>query len=463
MRVDRLRSVPHAVGLVAAACLAVYLVGLQGSFQFDDFNVIVDNEAVHSLAAWWQSMPGIRPLLKLSYALNWIIAPQAPAFRAVNLVCHLVNGVLVYVLLREWMRQVPARAHDAPWLALLAALIFVLHPAQTEAVTYVSGRSVSLMGTFYLMSLLAFSARSGNARQLSSHEAASAETARGGALIASLLCFGCALATKETAWTLPFALVLVLYGIRRIPLREALRRTRWHWLVLTLALLAASSLPRYRDLFWTSIATRTLAENLLAQIDGVSYLLTQPLLLLTTNIDPDLPAHGTPTPMLAAKGACLFSLFAFGALLAFKRAWAGVAIVWLLLHLLPTNSLLPRLDIANDRQLYLGMIGPALLAAGGMVWCAHQRPAGAAIVVVAVMVLLGGMTMRRNQDYATEVSLWQATVRESPNKARAWNNLGHAYRQVGRKAEAIAAFERALQLNPDAIKARHNLEALKAH
>ena len=75
--------------LLAAAALAAYAGAFGGSFQFDDFNVIVHQAAVHSLGAWWDSMPGIRPLLKLSYALSWIAGGGGEtAFHLVNVALH---------------------------------------------------------------------------------------------------------------------------------------------------------------------------------------------------------------------------------------------------------------------------------------------------------------------------------------------------------------------------------------
>lgn len=437
-------SLPLPV-LIAIASVAVYANGLDGSFQFDDHNVIVDNPAVHGLQAWLAAMPGIRPLLKLSYALNWAVAPQAWAFRVFNIALHALNGVMVWTLLRALLDRSPAHAVGAPALAAIAALVFALHPAQTEAVTYVSGRSVSLMSSFYLASLCMFMLRERRAY----------------AWVASLLLFVCALAVKETAWTLPFALVLVAHGFEGRGLRESLRATRAHWLVLAVAAVAALSLARYRDLLDTSIATRTLKENLLTQIDGVSYLLTNPLLRLATNIDPDLPLHHVLTPGLAGKGAVLLGLLCLGLWLSRRRAIAGFALLWLYLHLAPTNSLLPRLDVANDRQLYLALIGPALLFAMPAARMMRTRALPAALASAIVLSILASATVLRNRDYATEIALWQATVQASPNKSRTWNNLGYAYKLADRRDEARAAFERAIALDPDSIKARHNLEALE--
>ena len=175
--------------------LAVYANALLGPFQFDDYNVIVDNPAVHSLSAWWQSMPGIRPMLKLSYAANWISGAGAAGFHALNIGVHLVNVLLVFAIARRLLPGLGAAGDSAVPIALAGAAIFALHPAQTEAVTYVSGRSVSLMAAFELAALLTWLEARARARKL---------CWRG----ASVLFFVLALAVKENAWSLPFALLL---------------------------------------------------------------------------------------------------------------------------------------------------------------------------------------------------------------------------------------------------------------
>jgi Flp pilus assembly protein TadD len=81
--------------------------------------------------------------------------------------------------------------------------------------------------------------------------------------------------------------------------------------------------------------------------------------------------------------------------------------------------------------------------------------------VVAAAIVLGAATVARNQDYRSEVALWSDTTRKSPHSARAWNNLGYAYQLEGRRDEARAAYERALALDPQDVKARTNLRLLE--
>ena len=187
--------------LPALVVLAAWLPSLGASFQFDDYVVIVDDSHVQSLAAWWRSMPGIRPLLKLSYALNHVAGAGAAGYRAVNILLHALNAALVFVLLRRLARRLRvADEAGAAFLAATAALVFALHPVQTESVTYVSGRSNVLMASFVLLGLLAFTGSS----------AAAPLRRRILTQLAVVGCFALAMAAKETAVVAPLALLLLV-------------------------------------------------------------------------------------------------------------------------------------------------------------------------------------------------------------------------------------------------------------
>jgi tetratricopeptide (TPR) repeat protein len=425
--------------LCAAALLllvaVVYGDTLRASFQFDDYNVIVDNPAVHSWPAWYRALPALRPLLKLSYTANWLLSPQPWAFHLFNVLCHALNVLLVFALGRRLFRS----ELDAALLALIAAAVFALHPAQTEAVTYISGRSVALMAVFYLGGLLA-----------------GCSAGRVLPWLVSPLLFAAALLTKETAWTLPLALLL-LQRQRELPLRDNLLRLIPH-LVAGLAVAALFAVtPAYARLLRHSVSIRPLWENLALQVDGWFYLLTRPLLLLQTNIDPDLPTHTLFSTYWALQ--LLVLVMALVLIVQWRRQLLGFALLWFFLHLLPTNSLLPRNDVANDRQLYLALIGPAWLLASALCAALNQR---LAVPFAALLMLsLGGATLTRNRDYRNEIQLWQVTALRSPNKARVWNNLGYAYQLAGLGKEARAAYQQALRLDPQHERARINLMLLE--
>ena len=426
-------------GLAALCAALFYLPSLGAAFQFDDYNVIVGDPAARGWRAWLSGLPaGLRPLLKATYVFCWRAGGGGPlAFHAFNLAVHALNAALVYLLGRRlcarWLGE-----EKAAGPALAAALLFALHPAQTEAVTYACGRSQSLMACFYLAAVLAYL------------EGASAWAAAG--LLA------CAAAVKETALTLPAALLLVECFARQTPLREDLRRQAPVWLSALGAFGLMLGSARYRRLLAYGFSQRGPFSNALTQLNGLWYLLARLATLRGLNIDPGLPVLSAWTPALAARAAALCGLLALALAARRKRPELAFGALWFCVSLAPTNSVIPRLDPANDRQLYLACWGPLLSLC---VTAARALPPRAARAGAAVLAaLFAAASLARQRDYASETALWQASVEQNPANARARNNLGLAYQEAGRRRQARAQFERALSLRPGYLRAAVNLRLL---
>ena len=413
-----------AVLAVAALAFAAYLPSLAGVFHFDDYNVIVHYDTVHSwsaLAERWGG--GVRPLLKASYTLNWTLGG---GFSLLNIALHAINAAFLFLVGETLFRDRRA--------ALIAALLFALHPAATEAVTYISGRSSSLMAAFYLGAMLAYF-----------H----------GRRFLSALLFVFAVATRETAVTLPAALLLCeLCRAERPSWREILRRQWLHWALLLAGGLFVLLNQRYFDLIAYGYGERGLADNLLTQVGGISYLVLRLVSLHGYNIDPALPTLNEWTPALVVQTLLLFSLFVLGAANLRARPWIAFGILWFFLQLTPTNSIVPRLDVANDRQLYLACWGLFLALC---IQLRHLPTLGFA----AIIAVFAAASIARQLDYRSEIVLWESSVALAPWNARAHNNLGYAYQLAGRSAEARREYQAALLFDPAHAKARLNLHFLR--
>ncbi len=437
-----------------AAIAAAYANSLGGPFQFDDYLVIVDASSVHSFSAWVADR-GIRPVLKLSYLLSRVSGLGTVGFHLLNLAIHTANACLVYCLCRRlaasWLG--PQRHTAATPVAAVAALVFALHPVQTEAVTYICGRSTSLMAMFYLASLLAYARGRENGSVVWLY-------------LLSPMLFGLALLTKEISVTLPFTLLLWEAATRRMhePRRAVVARQWVHWTLLAAAVLALTLHSGYGHLMSVSFRTRSWSENLSHQAHAIIYLFLQMVWPVRLNIDPNLPSSGVWTAAAVGKAALLAAFIAIGLVLARRRSSLGFAIVWFFIQLAPTNSIVPRLDLVNDRQLYLAGIGFYLALAVGFcrlsaTWSTLRwtrlAAAAAALALVAITAL-------RNRDYRSEVALWESTVRSAPAKARPHHNLGCAYALAGRYDDAERELKAAVALRPDYPRARRNLAAIVA-
>lgn len=434
--------------LIVLAVGISYANALHASFQFDDWDVIVRDPRVQGLAAWWDSMPGMRPVLKLSYALNHASGFGTTGFHAVNILIHATNGLLILYLLQRLEIQTGQRAGG---LALAAALIFVLHPVQTEAVTYASGRSTSLSTLFALASVATWAAgRDGRQHALIYMH------------VASPLLMLLGIATKESAVMVPAVLLLWAAAdiSRPFSWRQVWRQSALHWLLVLAALSAALLLPAYQHFLATSLATRSVIENLTAQLHGIGYLLGQLLNIERLNADPALPVYTT----LDRDGSLVLAGIVFAAGLALSNIrrfpLPAFAVLWFLLWMAPGNSLLARLDLVNDRQLYTALAGPALLLAAAIHRLGRQQRYLAVIGLSAVLLLTGFATRLRNDVYRDEVGFWRNVVAQSPHNARAWNNLGIALATECDLVRAEAAWRKALAVDPGHMRAAVNLRLL---
>jgi len=155
----------HPLIIIITIFIAYLNPLLWGIFQFDDYNVIVDNPNIHTWHSWLNNLGhGIRPLLKFTYTLNWTSGTGIFGFHLMNITVHIVNAVMIYFLSLRLIGRFTniTSGRDA---AFITAILWALHPVQTEAVTYICGRSTSLMTMFYIGSFWAYIHGTGEKRR----------------------------------------------------------------------------------------------------------------------------------------------------------------------------------------------------------------------------------------------------------------------------------------------------------
>ncbi len=436
-----------AVAILLVATCAAYATSFQGGFQFDDWRVIVEDPRVQSVAAWWSSMPGIRPLLKLSYGWNQGSGLGLAGFHAVNLAIHAASAMLAFLLLarlgRRLARPLPGSA------ALVGALLFALHPVQTESVTYLSGRSSSLSGALALASALAFVA----GRDLGSRRLVH---------LASPLLMALSLCVKEGAVVLPAALWLIEAIDQRRPFSWAasLRATSVHLSLTGAAAAAFLAGPTYRSMLAGSLSLRPPALQLLTQARAVAWLAGQlvPLRGLVADANLEPVEAWAPGPALVA--VAVLAAAVAGVALLRRRPVPAFALTWFLCWLAPQGWWLPRPEIASERQLYLALLGPAWLVGTALASLPAPRALRASLAAGLVLAL-GAGTAARNLVYRSEVSFWSDVVAKVPASARAHGNLGYALALACRTEEARAELSRAAALDAADLRPRVNLRLLE--
>jgi uncharacterized membrane protein YhaH (DUF805 family) len=451
-----------AAALVAAAILA-YFNGFSATFQFDDRAVILEDPRLAGPSVFLeQAGRMIRPLLKLTFLIDRHLYGDNPAgYHALNLLLHCGSVLLVFAILSLAARRArDAGASTFRWVPFWAALLFAVHPIGTETVTYLSGRATGLAAIFTLLSAYLFlraTAPDTTGRSFLSYYT--------GAMAGYVL----ALLSKEVALTLPGLLLLwhLVFGADGAESRgRAIRLQAPIWIISLLFFGVAAWHPRYPALARASLEARPLWDNLVTQLNAVSYALSLFVFPSRLNFDHDLLVYHSilqwPIPLALALLAAMAAVAAWSAR---RTPLVSLGIWWFFLCLLPTNSLIPRYDILSERNLYLPSIGLFLAAtafsAGVVARCGRAWPRTVRIasgaVCVGVSIWLFAATVDRNRVYRDEIAFWSDAARKSPQKSRPHNNLGYAWMEAGNLDLALEEFRIALALDRNNATARQNL------
>lgn len=445
------QSLPPFVLLFAIAFLA-YANTFGNGWTYDDFPVIVENPDVRSWAGFLEdSYPG-RPLRELSYLLDHTLFGLDPAgWRVQQIFWHALNACLVFAL--------GVQLRLARWAALLAALLFLLHPLQVEVVANLSHRKDSLALAGSLAALLSY------LRFLSS------TPRRPAWLLAAVGCFVLALYAKQTAVLVP--LICLGYEVLLVPRAHRLL-TRWPWLPAGLAGLGLAlggwwwhSSGAWAKLLAAMQSTLALKANYFEPVTPLVYYLTvlkSWLFMALRLVWPrDLAleytfpvATGFADPWVLA--ACVLLAASLAALIPGVRRWPLAC--WLLAaavcFFLPTANLWPLAYLAADRYLYAPMAFLALLVGYGLMRLPLPRPPLVAAALV-VLLLFSVLTWRQNQVWQSPQTLWTQALRVSPTSSFALNNMGNLALQDGRVEQAGEYYLRAARVNPFNPTAHYNL------
>jgi tetratricopeptide (TPR) repeat protein len=434
--------------LIVVAGLAAYHNSFSGPFIFDDQYTIQDNPRIRRLWPIWDAMlpppassVAARPIVQLSFALNYALGGlDVRGYHALNLAIHLAAALLGYGLLRRTLAR--------PGLALAASLLWVVHPLTTQSVTYLVQRAESLMGLCYLLTLYA----------LARAAAPGAHAGWGSlAVLANLL----GMATKPVMVTAPLAALAYDRTFLAGSVRQALRQRGGLYLGLAAGWGLLAGL-----LLTTPAPAEATAGFHLKAMSPLAYAATQPgviLHYLRLSLWPHPLVFDYYWPIARSAAEVVPPTLALAGILAGvgwllrRHARVGFWALWAFLILLPSSSVIPIVDPAFEHRMYLPLLGLlVLLVLGGQALLARRPPWLAGALVGTLVLVLGVLTVRRNADYRSELSLWADTVMRRPQNPRAHVSLGNALTGGQRYEEAIAHYARALALDPDSVEAHNN-------
>jgi hypothetical protein len=436
-----------AAFLFAAAVILgfiVYRPALNGDFVFDDrtLPMLYPNAATYPFRAWL----GTRPLLMVTYYLNYHTSGlDRFDYHAWNVVLHAGCTVLFFFAVKRILEfaKIPARRHSGVSLftaALFAAGLFLLHPVQTEAVSYIASRSENLSVLFFLAALVVFLYR----RKI----AVTIPTAA-----AILLLYACAITCKEHTAVLPAVLLLTDYfwnpgfsfsGIRRNwKLYAPITAGAAVGIVFVARHLTSGSNAGFelKDFTWY--------QYLFTQFRAFFVYLRLFVFPVSQSVDYNFPISHT----LLDHGAIFYglALIALIAAAVYYRKRFPLACFGFLLTLIlfaPTSSFVPIRDPLTDRRMYLPFIGLALIACDLVTRIPWPRRAAIAILTTLCLIFAVA-TYQRNGVWIDMLSLWQDAYAKNPDNPRALMGLGDGYALKGQCAEAVPYFQKAIQFKRD--------------
>ncbi|MDA8084223.1 MAG: tetratricopeptide repeat protein [Nitrospiraceae bacterium] len=463
----------------AAAGLLLYSnVITNGVFLFDDFEYIVGNPLIHDLS-FFSNITDPRHIGYLSFALNYALDGEDPyGYHLLNVIIHIVNAFQVFLLtglLLKLLHFEDERAHLRQLAAFFSGLLFLVHPVETQAVSYITQRFTSLTSLFYLGSILSYLAVRARIEE--------GKLATREYLIYALGVLSCVLAmkTKEIAFTAPFMIAFLEYLL--FPGSGHPSR-RFVFLVPFLASLIIIPLALFGP-EWGIIAQGSGIDEVtrgdklydLYQRSSFDYLINQFGVILTYMRLLVLPIHQLAVYDLKAA----YSLFELKVLapLAFLLCVAGsavyswrkagsaspsdapvyrlfsVGVLWFFVTLSVESSVIPIKDMIFEHRVYLPSVGFFAIVPAVFFWAGERflgrgyRPARVVAVMAVIVIILSGLTYRRNFVWVSEVALWDDVVQKT-GKAIGYNNRGNAYMKEGKLDLALRDLDKTISFFPNA-------------
>jgi protein O-mannosyl-transferase len=437
---------------IVGAALAAYATGIKGAFVYDDIAAIVDNPTIRHFS-WAVLIPpaGVttsgRPLLNLSLAANYAIGGlNVAGYHFFNVAVHIAAAVVLWGLIRQTLRRPLLEARfgsAASTIALLIAVLWAVHPLETEAVTYTVQRAESLMGFFYLATLYCF--------------ARSADSAAPGRWLgASVIACVLGMASKEVMVSAPVLVFLYDRTFVAGTFREAWRKRRaFHlslaatWVVLLL-------------LVWSTGWNRNGTVGMGVGVGWWAYGVTQfraltHYLSLTLWPHPLVFDYGTRWEtdwLILVPHATVVMALVIGTLAALRfRPVLGFLGLAFLLPLAPTSLLPGTTQMIVEHRMYLSLAPLLVFLVAAVGQTVGRRATVVGVVAVAALAVV---TAQRNRDYRNDEVLWADTVAKVPDNARAQCNLAILLVQRGEIAVALPHYEASLRAAPASANTHFN-------
>ena len=446
---------PFFVLLICLLAFLLYFRNLNAPFVFDDQAFISQSSKLRDITDFKSIANSIllapsRSVAFFTFAVNYHFHQlNVFGYHLVNLFIHIVNVFLVwwfgFMLLSEVEKK---KRGEAFLLSFFASLIFLSHPVQTQAVSYITQRFASLSSLFYLLSTCFYlKARLSNKRSMFYYV---------GFVFAGVL----GIFTKEIVVTLPIIIVFIEFYFLRQKELGIRKKFDWKDYLPLLSVFFIVPLFRYFNLSSLLFEARSSASHQGDLLTFSTYIWTQGrvfvvfmrllFLPLWQNADYDFPMSKSFFELPVIFSFLLIVVVLFFAFKFRKRyPLVSFGVFWFFIVLLA--NLVPRRHVIFEHKLYLASVG-FCIAISELLFQILKSKRNYCFAMCFIVVILSVLTLNRNKVWMSKVALWEDVVKKSPEKLRAHTNLGSAYLEIGDLDKALKHFNKANEISPDNSK-----------
>ncbi|MBI5643288.1 MAG: tetratricopeptide repeat protein [Deltaproteobacteria bacterium] len=458
----------------------IYINALSAPFVYDDRGYITHNEAIKDLTNFLD-LSGTRYIGFLSFAVNYYISGYTPFdYHLLNVLIHIVNSILIFQLValtfKTPLLKAAGKGREGLSIAFAVSAIFLAHPVQTQAVTYITQRFTSLATLFYLLSIFLYVKSKISMKEGSG--GLGPWVIYSGSLVSALL----AMKTKEISFTLPFLLLLyeiVFFGIEKDRRSVAMRALFY----LTVLIIPISLIGQGGD-----HVTRALRDLQLKEAAGLPrdiYVYTQfnvimtyiRLLFLPINqrIDYAYPLSDTLfEPYTFVSFLILLTLFV-SSVFWLRRSYIkkdiygiffSFGVIWFFMTLSIESFAVPIQDVIFEHRIYLPGIGFIMSVVSVLFYFMSFlerrmglkvfHPAAIASIIIVLSAPLAYSTHRRNIVWGDELKLLDEAIGEKTGKSRLYYIRAMVYTERGEFEMALKDADSAVRLSPQSAE-MHNI------
>jgi len=441
-----------SLGIIIFLAFLVYLPALSAGFIADDHSLILKNPLVIGKDPIWKSFTSeywsitgrkssfYRPLTTLSYWLDYkFYQEKSIGFHLTNILLHIFCSGLVFLCIYQWCGNY--------FLALITGLSFALHPAHTQSVSWISGRT-DVLATFFMLTSFYF------------YLFSKIKTSSGRFLILSALFFFFSLLSKELAIVFPILIILLdLAQERKVKLliRKHIKFYLSFFVVicfyLLLRYLVLGEIEAGRNNWLNWYPGQKLDVSRVATIFKVyCYYLKTLLYPINLCFESKLsPSSLWLDPKLLSSLVIILLVIFFSGFAWFRLPYLGTGLSWFFVSLLPVSQIIALPDLTMEHFLYLPSIGFSV-ALAVIVENAHQflskkfAPSKflAPFLLGIIMIFYSGLTWQRNFIYHNELRLWADVSLKAPERKHGEKRIARSFYEKGDKRTALKHFRRAI-------------------